>query len=215
MRKFVKFTVALAAGLCVLAVGTKSVAAAEVNPTQAPNVATTIQVLQFGYDPGKIVLPYGATVAPDGQGNYVLAFLDTSFAVLNAKTGFVPLANGFTVGMKGGEIVYYKNINGVPITVTYNLGNCIARVDAGNVIAFYKNGSILSSKITNYGACYTVETFKDDGTILKNEVYDSATKRLLYLDDYVRTPGMIIRTGYDLWGNACTLPYYGDGKPAF
>ena len=215
MRKNVKFAAAFLAGAfaffaCVLP------AKADTVPVAAPSVATTIQYVEFGYDPGTIVLPYGARLAKDASGNWVLAFLDTSFAVLNGKTGFVPLANGFTVGLTGEGIVYYKNINGVPIKVTYNLSNCVARVDAGNTIAFYKNGSLLSSKITNYGTAYSVETYNDNGVILRNEVHETGTNRLIALDDYVRTPGMIVRTLYDPYGNIIsTLPYYGDTKPAY
>lgn len=214
MKKFMKLTVWLMAGMIAFSAGTVSVKAADV-PMAAPSVATTIQYVEFGYDPGKIVLPYGAILSKDAAGNWVLAFLDTSFAVLSGK-GFVPLANGFTVGLTGEGIVYYKNINGVPIKVTYNLSNCVARVDAGNTIAFYKNGSLLSSKITNYGSAYSVETYNDNGVILRNEVHETGTNRLIALDDYVKTPGMIVRTLYDPFGNIIsTLPYYGDTKPAF
>ena len=163
MKKFMKLTAWLMAGMIAFSAGTVSVKAADV-PMAAPSVATTIQHVEFGYDPGKIVLPYGAILSKDAAGNWVLAFLDTSFAVLSGK-GFVPLANGFTVGLTGEGIVYYKNINGVPIKVTYNLSNCVARVDAGNTIAFYKNCSLLSSKITNYGSAYSVETYNDNGVI--------------------------------------------------
>lgn len=214
MKKFMKLTAWLMAGMIAFFAGTVSVKAADV-PMAAPSVATTIQYVEFGYDPGKIVLPYGAILSKDAAGNWVLAFLDTSFAVLSGK-GFVPLANGFTVGLTGEGIVYYKNINGVPIKVTYNLSNCVARVDAGNTIAFYKNGSLLSSKITNYGSAYSVETYNDNGVILRNEVHETGTNRLIALDDYVKTPGMIVRTLYDPFGNIIsTLPYYGDTKPAF
>ncbi|MCR5223327.1 MAG: hypothetical protein K6D90_10745 [Lachnospiraceae bacterium] len=214
MKKFMKLTAWLMAGMIAFSAGTVSVKAADV-PMAAPSVATTIQYVEFGYDPGKIVLPYGAILSKDAAGNWVLAFLDTSFAVLSGK-GFVPLANGFTVGLTGEGIVYYKNINGVPIKVTYNLSNCVARVDAGNTIAFYKNGSLLSSKITNYGSAYSVETYNDNGVILRNEVHETGTNRLIALDDYVKTPGMIVRTLYDPFGNIIsTLPYYGDTKPAF
>lgn len=214
MKKFMKLTVWLMAGMIAFSAGTVSVKAADA-PMAAPSVATTIQHVEFGYDPGKIVLPYGAILSKDAAGNWVLAFLDTSFAVLSGK-GFVPLANGFTVGLTGEGIVYYKNINGVPIKVTYNLSNCVARVDAGNTIAFYKNGSLLSSKITNYGSAYSVETYNDNGVILRNEVHETGTNRLIALDDYVKTPGMIVRTLYDPFGNIIsTLPYYGDTKPAF
>lgn len=215
MRKINKFVIALVAGAFALSILPQTVKAAT-PPISVPSVATTIQNVQFGYDPGKIVLPYGARLAADGNGNWILAFLDTSFAVLNGKSGFVPLANGFTVGMTGEGIVYYKNIDGVPIKVTYNLSNCVARVDAGNTIVFYKNGSLLSSKITNYGPYYAVETYNDNGVILRNEVHDSATNQLLILDDYVKTPGMIVRSTYDAFGNTISqLPYYGDTKPAY
>ena len=215
MRTFSKYVIALVAGVCALTIVPKAVQAAT-PPVSVPSVATTIQNVEFAYDPGKIILPYGARLAADGQGNWILAFLDTSFAVLNGKTGFVPLANGFTVGMTGEGIVYYKNINGMPIKLTYNLSNCVARVDAGNTIVFYKNGSLLSSKITNYGPYYAVETYNDNGAILRNEVHDSATNQLLILDDYVKTPGMIVRSCYDAFGNTISqLPYYGDTKPAY
>ena len=151
----------------------------------------------------------------DGKGNWVLAFLDTSYAVLNSRTGTVPLANGFTVAMTGEGIVYSKNINGVPIKVTYNLANCVARVDAANLVVLYRNGSLLSSIITYNGPTYTIESYNDSGTILKNETRNTQTNALICMDDYVRTPGMIIRTFYDALGNpAAVLPYYGDTKPA-
>ncbi len=213
MRKIVRFAAALTAAICVFGALAQPVKADV--PVSAPSVGTTLQNVTYGFNPGKIILPYGAMLAPDGMGNWVLAFLDTSVAVLNAKTGFVPLANGFTVGLTNEGIVYYKNINNIPIKVTYNLGNCIARVDAGNTIAFFRNGSILFQKVTNFGSTYTVETYNENGAILKNEVHD-LSGRLLAVDDYVRTPGMIVRTFYDATGNPTGfLPYYGDAKPAY
>ncbi len=214
MRKMVRVIAAMAACATVLVMTAKPAFAA--TDYSRPGIATTIQPVQFAYDPGKVILPYGAMLAKDAAGNWVLAFLDTSYAVLNSKTGVVPLANGFTVALTGGEIVYSKNINGVPIKVTYNLTNCIARVDAANQMVFYKNGSVLSSIVTNNGATYTVETYNDNGAILRNETRNSLTNQLVYLDDYVRTPGMIIRTYYDMNGSQYNvLPFYGDTKPAF
>ena len=215
MRKIARVIAALTVCGVILATGAKPVLAAT-DFYARPTIATTIQPVQFAYDPGKIILPYGAMLGNDGNGNWVLAFLDISYAVLNSKTGVVPLANGFTVALTGGEIVYSKVINATPIKVTYNLSNCIARVDAGNQMVFYKNGSILSSIITNNGLTYTRETYKDNGAILQVETRNSATNQLICLDDYVRTPGMIIRTFYDANGRVLSeLPYYGDTKPAY
>ncbi len=212
MRKMKKLIAGMIAGALLLAVTAVPVAAA---PILTPTVPTTLQVVQFGYDPGKIVLPYGAMLAPDGNGNWVLAFLDTSFAVLNSKTKSVPLANGFTVGMKNGEIVYWKNIEGRPITVTYNLSNCMARVDTGDTIVFFKNGSLLSKKITNNGLTVSIETYNDNGAILQNQIFDAATNQLIYNDDYVSSPGLIMRTYYANGVSLGQLPFYGDTKPAF
>ncbi|MBQ7581515.1 MAG: hypothetical protein IJU25_01705 [Lachnospiraceae bacterium] len=215
MRKIVHVLTALAVCGALVFAGSKDVKAAT-DTFGGPTIATTIQPVQFGFNPGKIILPYGAMLAQDAAGNWVLAFLDTSVAVLNSKTGVVPLANGFTVALTGGEIVYSKNINGMPIKVTYNLSNCIARVDAGNKMVFYKNGSILSSIVTNNGPTYTIETYNDSGAILRNETRNSLTNQMIFLDDYVRTPGMIIRTFYDMNGTPVSvLPYYGDTKPAY
>ncbi|MBO4901263.1 MAG: hypothetical protein J5518_00525 [Lachnospiraceae bacterium] len=204
---------ALAAGI---AAGAALPVSAATQSNGTPMVATTLQAVQFGYDPGKIILPYGAMLAPDGKGNWVLAFLDTSFAVLNGKSGAVTLANGFTVAMNKEGIVYSKNIEGMPIKVTYNLSNCVSRVEAGNKIVLYKNGSLLNRIITNYGPVYTIETYNDSGAILSNEMRYTGSNVLISLDDYVRTPGMIIRTVYDAYGTpVSTLPYYGDTKPAY
>lgn len=181
-----------------------------------PTVGTTIQNVQFGFNPGVIVLPYGAVVAKDTSGSWVLAFLDGNRAVLNSKSKNVTLANGFNVGLNAEGIVYSKVINGDPIKVTYNLSNLVARVETPTMTAMYKNGSILKSKITNYGNFYTVESYNDNGVILKNESYNSVTKQLIAVDDYVVTPGMIVRTEYDTLGRVVSiLPYYGDTKPAF
>lgn len=199
----------LAAALIFTCTGVNAYAA---NPT----VATTHEIVQFGFNPGVVVLPYGATVAKDADGSWILAFLDGSRAVLNGKCKNVLLANGFTVGLNAEGIVYSKVIEGAPITVTYNLSNLVARVETPNIVALYNNGSILNSKITNYGSFYTVEHYNNNGVILTNEVYDSLSKRLIALDDYVKTPGMIVRTEYDIYGRPVSvLPYYGDTKPAF
>lgn len=215
MKKIAKIAVSLAACALVFMAAAKPAKADTVLPGR-PSVATTLQAVDFGYDPGKIILPYGAMLSQDGKGNWVLAFLDTSYAVLNSRTGTVPLANGFTVAMTGEGIVYSKNINGVPIKVTYNLANCVARVDAANQVVLYRNGSLLSSIITYNGPTYTIESYNDSGTILKNETRNTQTNALICMDDYIRTPGMIIRTFYDALGNpAAVLPYYGDTKPAY
>lgn len=210
MKKMTRVLAALLAAACVVVVSPSMVSAAG-----TPNVSTTIQNVQFAYDPGVIVLPYGAMLSKNGN-DWVLAFLDGSVASLNGRSKNVRLMNGFLVGMNGNNIVYSKVINETPITVTYNLSNCVATAVAGNVTANYLNGSILSTKITNYGSYYCVETYGANSVILKNETYDAATKRLIALDDYVRTPGMIVRTEYDAAGNPISiLPYYGDTKPAY
>lgn len=210
MNKIVKLLAGILAALMVLTFVTTDVYAS--NPT----VGTTIENVTFGFNPGVIVLPYGAALAKDASGNWLLAFLDGSTAVLNAKSKNVLLANGFNVDLNAEGIVYSKVINGAPITVTYNLSNLVARVETPNITALYKNGSILNRKITNYGTFYTVESYNDNGKILKNESYEVGTNRLLAVDDYIKTPGMIVRTEYDVLGRpVSTLPYYGDAKPAF
>lgn len=210
MKRSLKFIAGIMACFMVIAVMRTDVYAA--NPT----VGTTIQNVQFGFNPGVIVLPYGATVAKDEGGSWVLLFIDGSRAVLNSKSTRATLANGFNVLLNAEGIVYSKVINGDPIKVTYNLSNLVARVETPTTTAMYKNGSILRSKITNYGSFYTVESYNDNGAILKNESYNSVTKQLIAVDDYVKTPGMIVRTEYDALGRPISvLPYYGDTKPAF
>lgn len=212
MRKMKKLIVAMIAGSLLTVALAAPVAAA---PILTPTVPTTLQTVEFAYDPGKIVLPYGAMLAPDGNGNWILAFLDTSFAVVNSRTRSVPLANGFTVGMQNGEIVYWKNIEGRPIRVSYNLSNCVARVDTGDSIVLFKNGSILSQKITNNGMTVSIESYNDSGAILQNQIFDAATNQLIYNDDYVSSPGLIMRTYYANGVALGQLPFYGDTKPAF
>lgn len=183
---------------------------------QGPMVGNTIEIVQFGFNPGVIVLPYGANLAKDANGSWVLSFLDGSRAVLNGRNSGAKLANGFNVKLNSTGIVYSKVINKEPITVTYNLSNLIATVQTPTITANYKNGSILQNKITNYGSFYTVESYNDNGAILKNESFDCATGRLLAVDDYVKTPGMIVRTEYDALGRPVSmLPYYGSTNPAY
>lgn len=212
MKKLAKVLAAVLAAACVVSVVPTTVSAME--PSR-PTVGTTIQNVDFAYNPGVIILPYGAMLSKNGSG-WVLAFLDGSVAALKNGTKNTRLMNGFLVSMNNNTIVYSKMIDLDPVTVTYNLNNCIATAVAGNVTANYINGSILSSKITNYGAYYCVETYGPNCVILKNETFDAASKRLLAVDDYVRTPGMIVRTEYDAAGNPISmLPYYGDTRPAY
>lgn len=210
MNKTLKILAGLLAGLLVFTfVGTDVYAG-------TPTVGNTIEIVQFGFNPGVVVLPYGASLAKDENGSWVLAFLDGSRAVLNGKRSSAKLANGFSVKLNSTGIVYSKVINKEPITVTYNLGNLIATVQTPTITANYKNGSILQNKVTNYGSFYTVESYNDNGAILKNESYDTATGRLLAIDDYVKTPGMIVRTEYDALGRPVSmLPYYGSTNPAY
>ena len=210
MNKTLKFLAGLMAGLLILTFMSTDVYA------QGPTVGNTIEIVQFGFNPGVIVLPYGANLSKDEGGNWVLSFLDGSRAVLGGGRTSARLANGFNVKLTGAGIVYSKVINKDPITVTYNLGNLVATVQTPTITATYKNGSILQNKITNYGSFYTVESYNDNGAILKNESFDTATGRLIAVDDYVKTPGMIVRTEYDALGRPVSmLPYYGSTNPAY
>lgn len=195
MNKGLKVLAGLLAGLLALTfIGTDVYAG-------TPVARNTIEVVQFGFNPGVIVLPYGASLTKSENGSYVLSFLDGSRKVYSAKST---------------NIVYSKVVNNEPITVTYNLGTLIATAQTPNTTATYKNGSILQSKVVNYGSFYTVESYNDNGAILKNESYDTATGRLLAVDDYVKTPGMIVRTEYDALGRPVSmLPYYGSTNPAY
>lgn len=213
MKKSLKITCALIA--CAgLFIGISSpVKAADM--LSSPSVSTTIQNVQYGFNPGKIILPFGATLTINPGGSYTMLFLDNIGTTLSAAKPNASLPNGFNLSLKNGSIAYTRNVNGSIVNASFNLSTLVTTVISGNVTAYYKNGSILTTKVTTTPTAYSIESYDETGKIYKNDVY-TPSGILVCSDDYLKTPGMIVRTTYNALGQATSiLPYYGNANPAY
>lgn len=213
MRKALKITCALIASAALFLGIASPVMAADMLST--PSVYTTVQNVQYGFNPGKIILPFGASLTINPDGSYTMLFLDNIGATLSASRPTANLANGFHLALKNGSIAYSRNINGSIVNASFNLSSLITTVVSGNVTAYYKNGSVLTTKVTTTPTAYSIESYDDTGKIIKNDVYTPAGI-LVCSDDYLKTPGMIVRTTYNALGQPISiLPYYGNTNPAY